>query len=117
MRLGRVVDSDGRTLVPDVALADGVFTRLRGLLGRPPLRSGEGLWLTPCGSVHTVGMRVVIDVAFIGTDGRVLAIHSNLAPFRFALVRGARHALELGAGACERHGLSPGLQVAWTDRS
>lgn len=115
MRRGRVVDGEGRTLVPDVAMADGVFTRMRGLIGRAPLGPGQGLWLTPCGSVHTIGMRRPIDVAFIAGDGRVVAVRPHLAPFRFALARGARHTLELAPGACQTHGLTPGQRLDWVD--
>jgi hypothetical protein len=40
-----------------VAVADRWWPRFRGLLGRDRLPEGEGLLLTPCRSIHMLGMR------------------------------------------------------------
>ena len=47
----------GRRIAAQVWLADRWWLRLRGLLGRSPLREGEGLMLEPCKAVHMLGMR------------------------------------------------------------
>lgn len=82
--------------------------RLRGLLGRPPLRRGEGLLLDPCASVHTLGLRGPIDVVFLGARGDVLRVVPALRPWRLAACRGARRVLELPPGTCARLGVEPG---------
>jgi uncharacterized protein len=63
--------SDGRVLA--TAEVAGTFrTRLRGLLKRDGI---EGcLVIERARSVHTIGMRFDIDVAYIGSDGTVLRI-------------------------------------------
>lgn len=53
---------DGRCVCA-VELARGAPARLRGLLGRDGLE--WALVLLSCGSVHTIGMRFAIDVAFV----------------------------------------------------
>ena len=43
----------GQTLVAAGKVADRFWSRLRGLIGGPLLKTGEGLLITPCNSVHT----------------------------------------------------------------
>lgn len=73
--------------------------RLRGLLGTPGLAEGEGLWLDPCGSVHSFGMGYPIDVLFLDPAGEVVGLVSSLAPNRVVRgIPGAAGVLELPAG-------------------
>ncbi|NPV90013.1 MAG: DUF192 domain-containing protein [Firmicutes bacterium] len=100
------------TLGDRVSVADGFWTRLKGLLGRRELESGEGLLLIPCASVHTMGMKFSIDVVFVSVAGRVLRVVPRLAPGKIgASVRGARYVLELPAGGAV--GVEPGDQIVW----
>jgi uncharacterized membrane protein (UPF0127 family) len=73
--------------------------RRRGLLGRNGLDPEEGMYLAPCGWIHTFFMRFPIDVVFLARDGRVLALHHNLKPYRLSkIVLRAQGVLELSAG-------------------
>jgi uncharacterized membrane protein (UPF0127 family)/tetratricopeptide (TPR) repeat protein len=104
----------GRTLGDRVAVADRWWTRLRGLLGRPPLRPGEGLLITPCRGVHMFGMRYPLDVAFVDGAGGVVALYHALAPGRRTRMhRGAEHALELPAGVLRETETREGDTLAW----
>jgi uncharacterized membrane protein (UPF0127 family) len=89
-------------------VAANPFTRMRGLLGRPSLPSGEGILLRPASSVHTGFMRFAIDVVFLDRELKVLHVVERLAPWRAAARREAHAVLELRAGECERHGLREG---------
>ncbi|KGI78943.1 DUF192 domain-containing protein [Oleiagrimonas soli] len=114
MRCGRI-QRDERVLVPQVWRAERPWSRMRGLLGRPPLqdRARQALWLTPCGSVHTVGMRYPLDIVFLDRDGRVLATHERLRPGRFRVCRGARHTVELAPGGLALLQPQPGEVWQW----
>jgi hypothetical protein len=106
--------SRGRPLGDQVGLADRWWLRMRGLLGRPVLEPGEGLLLTPCTAVHMHGMRYPLDVAFIGRDGRVVALYPHLRPGgRTRWHRDARHALELPAGTLAETGTQVGDRMKW----
>lgn len=71
-----------------------------GLLVHPPLEPGEALWLNPCGSIHTWGMRYAIDVLFLDPAGRVLKRALSIKPWRVVLAPGnCRSVIELRAGA------------------
>lgn len=91
----------GRMITASAWLADRWHTRLRGLLGRAPLadRARQALWLRPCGSVHTIGMRYPLDVVFLDRDDRVCGWREGLRPGRFAACAGARSTVEFHAGA------------------
>ncbi len=106
MKHGRFVDDKGAVVVPRVASASNSFERMRGLLGRAALKAGEGFWIKPCNSIHTLGMRYPIDAVFIGRDGRVLRIVRGLKPLRAATCLRARGVLELAAGEADRLGLT-----------
>jgi uncharacterized protein len=86
-------------------IADRAVTRMRGLLGRRALPSGEGLLLRPAPSIHTAFMRFPIDVVFLDGDLRVLKVVQRLAPWRTASALSAKAVLELAAGESARREL------------
>jgi uncharacterized protein len=101
------------TLADRAGAADNFWLRLRGLLGRPPLRAGDGLLLTPCSAVHMMGMKYPIDVAFVDREGLVVGLKSDLPPGgKSGWHRGARHALELPAGTLAATGTAPGDRLS-----
>jgi hypothetical protein len=80
-------------------------------------RSGcEGaLHLEGVRTVHTVGMRFTIDVAFLASDRTVVRV-ARLKPWRVALGgRRVRSAVETEAGALERWGVQVGDQLEVRD--
>lgn len=106
----RVVNRTRGTVVGErVRTASTFLTRFAGLIGTAALAEGEGLWIVPCRSVHTLGMRYPIDVAFLDARGGVVGILERLPPNRIGrLFRGARGALELKAGILAATGTAPG---------
>ena len=71
-----------RELATNVRVADTLFTRMKGLLGKRELPKGEALWIKPCFSVHTFFMKFPIDVIFLNKKNQVIASVSNLSPNR-----------------------------------
>lgn len=104
-----------RCLLPRVWRADSAWERARGLLGRPPLAADEGFWIDPCASVHTIGMRYPLDLAFVDGDGRVRKLVYGLPPLRLANGFGARSTLETSTGVLARCGLRPGDVLDWRE--
>jgi uncharacterized protein len=65
--------------------------------------AGHALWIIPSDGIHTIGMRFSIDVAYLDSEGRVIRVYHNLAPFRVAaLVLRARSVLELPTGTLKQ---------------
>ena len=83
----RVVNrTRGIVLGDKVRTASGFLSRFVGLLGTASIADGEGLWIVPCRSVHTLGMRYPIDVAFLDARGVVVGILGGLPPNRIGRV-------------------------------
>ena len=112
-----LANDDGDVVCERCLLAETAFARLRGLLGRSGLSSGEGMLLRPASSIHTAFMRFSIDAVFLDSADRVVKVASDLRPWRMAACRGARTVLELPAGEAARRGLRPGVSLTQVWRS
>ncbi|MGH9000789.1 MAG: DUF192 domain-containing protein [Acidimicrobiia bacterium] len=87
--------------------------RARGLLGRD--RYDGAMVLRSCRSVHTVGMRFDLDVAFCDRSGRVLRV-LTLRPGRVSRpVWRTAFVVEAAAGAFARWGLETGHVIEIKD--
>lgn len=110
----RLLDARGTVILAHVERATGFWERLVGLIGKPPLPSGECLWIDPCNGIHTFGMRFPLDVLVLDESARVLRIHTSLRPWRVSLpVRGAHSVVEMAAGTLSQLPLSIGDLVCW----
>lgn len=99
-----VVNGTERELAAHVELADSLFLRMKGLLGRDALVEGHCLWIRPCNGVHTFFMRFAIDVVFLDREQRVVELVLNLPPNRMTTIYArAASVLELPANAA--HGV------------
>jgi hypothetical protein len=85
-----------------VEIADSSATRRKGLLGRDHLGPDEGLWIVPCGAVHTLGMRFAIDLIYLDRKRRVKKVRSAVRPWRMSACLFAHSILELSPGAALR---------------
>jgi uncharacterized membrane protein (UPF0127 family) len=118
MRVLRATNHRGPVLGDRIAVADGWWSRFKGLLGRQRLEPGEGLLLEPCRAVHMLGMRFALDVAFLDRDGTVVAAYTDLRPgARTGWHRGAAAALELPAGTLAVSGTREGDHIVWTEEA
>lgn len=89
----------GKSIATSVLVADSFWLRLRGLLGRPPLKPYEGLWLIPCQQVHMLGMNYPLSIWFINSTGKVCHIIDELEPGKMSpRIREAVSVIELPAG-------------------
>jgi len=95
--------SDGTTF--KVLVMNTFWTRLKGLLGSSGLEEGHGLLISPCHSIHTIGMKYPIDVIFLDKNYSVLKVVKRLAPYRAASYSGAAKTLELPAGSADLYSI------------
>ncbi len=87
-------------------IAQTARSRARGLLGKDQF--GDALLLTPCRSVHTIGMSMIIDVAYLDRDDLVLDI-ATMPPGRIGRPRlRARSVVETAAGRFAEWNVRPG---------
>ena len=94
--------SNTKELSRNVDVADKLFKRMKGLLGKRDMEEGDALWIKQCNSIHTFFMRFPIDVIFLDKNNKVIAIRENLQPNRLTrLYSRAVSVLELPAGTIE----------------
>jgi uncharacterized membrane protein (UPF0127 family) len=108
----RVKNETRGTLVAERAdIADTSATRRTGLLKHTGLKPGEGLWIVPCESVHTVGMKFPIDVLFLSKKRKVLKVRADMGRWKMAMCLRAHSVLELPAGMSAETGTVKGDQL------
>jgi hypothetical protein len=107
-----------RNITRNTVIGDGIrdagtfLGRSRGLLGKEGLASGEGLWISPCGSIHSFGMRFAFDALFLDRNLTVVGRYYRFRRNRISRVFwSARGVLELPAGTIERTGTEVGDEI------
>src|ERR1700721_2183481 len=112
MRRLRVHNPSRETMLADRAqIADTSKTRKTGLLKHQRLESGEGLWITPCEGVHTVGMKFPIDVLFLDKKRKVVKIRAAMPRWRMAACFSAHSVLGLPRGTAAATNTTAGDQL------
>lgn len=98
----------GRCLQVEVAAT--FKARGKGLLGRDSLPEWQALLITPCSSIHMIGMRMPIDAVWLDRQLRVKRVDQTVPPgVHFRTCLRAHAVLEMAAGAAE--GILPGDQL------
>jgi uncharacterized membrane protein (UPF0127 family) len=101
------------TLATSADVADTSEKRRTGLLKRVKLDPGEGLWISPCESVHTFFMRFAIDLVYLDRKRLVRKVRHAVPPWRLSACFTAHSVLELPAGTIAETGTQPGDQVTF----
>src|SRR3954454_23965629 len=98
--------------------AGSLWAKFMGLMGRPSLAAGDGLWLPASNGIHMMFVRFPIDAVFVskpGADGArtVKSVHRGLRAWTglVPLVRGADGVLELPVGTVDGTGTQVGDRV------
>jgi uncharacterized membrane protein (UPF0127 family) len=102
----------GTTLARHARVADTLLTRVVGLLRDQGLAEGNGLWIVPCNSIHSIAMKFVFDAVFLDRNLRVVHFMREMKPWRISPIKSGTHGvLELPAGTIARSGTQLGDQV------
>ncbi|MBV2180329.1 MAG: DUF192 domain-containing protein [Castellaniella sp.] len=72
-----------------------------------------GLLFPGCRAIHTLGLRLPVDLVFLGAGGRILHGVRGLAPNRLAGCGTARAVLELPSDYCGSSGWEARVWAAW----
>lgn len=103
------------TLADRAWLATSFLSRLKGLLFTSSIKTGQGLLLKPCNSIHMFWMLYAIDAIFIDKQGVVVGIVENLRPWSISKTyRGAHSCLELPPGTVSHTETELGDLIEWS---
>lgn len=101
-----------QTVLAEAAdLADTSAKRRTGLLKHKRLDQGQGLWISPCESVHTFFMKFPIDLVYIDRKKQVRKVRHAVPAWRLSACFSAHSVIELPAGTVERTRTEPGDQL------
>ena len=106
-------NGEPKTVSLDVNKTETAMERTQGLLKKPALNSNEGLWISPCNSVHTFGMQYPLDIIYLNSKDQIRKITANLKPRRVSASWFARSVLELQAGTAKQLNLATGDTMKW----
>jgi len=91
--------STGKLLAAGGSIANSFFSRLKGLIGKKIMAQGEGLVIHPCAMVHSIGMKICIDVLFVSISNEIVHIIEKMPPNRISpYIKTAHYVIELPAG-------------------
>lgn len=112
---------DGTAVATDIELADTVLKKTVGVMFRRRLPQGfamifdMGLESRAGIAIHMLFVFISIDVVYLDRDRRIVDIKRRLRPW-IGLAwpkKPARYAIEMPAGAADRHGLKEGDRLTW----
>lgn len=103
----------GVILAEAADVADTSQKRRTGLLKHTSLEPGQGLWISPCESVHSFGMKFAIDVVYLDRQKKVRKLYRNMVPWRISACLSAHSVLELPVGVIEATGTRQGDQLVF----
>ena len=111
-------------LADPMETAGSFWGKFMGLMGRPSLPAGEGLWLPGGNGIHMMFMRFPIDAVFVtkaDADGvrRVRSVHRNVKAWTglIPLITGAHGVIELPVGTIDASATQVGDRVEIVERA
>jgi hypothetical protein len=113
----------GSVLAEPLETAGSFWGKFMGLMGRPSLPAGEGLWLPGGNGIHMMFMRFPIDAVFVtkaDAEGvrLVRSVHRNVKAWTglIPLITGAHGVLELPVGTIDATATQAGDRVEICER-
>jgi hypothetical protein len=103
---------ENTVLFEKLFVANTLWARGVGLLGRRSMPSDEAILIIRCNSIHTFFMKFPIDCVFLDKNMKVKSIRTNIGPGRIVFpVWGASSVIELAAGVSNQRNIKVGDQL------
>jgi uncharacterized membrane protein (UPF0127 family) len=103
--------ADGEVILSQVDYAKGLLARGRGWLGYED--SGlQGIWLPQTRAVHTIGMRMALDLIWLDSGGYCCQLQRDVPAWRIVYNCQASGLIELRCGLINK---VKGVHFSWRD--
>ena len=107
-------ETRAKRIASNILVPVGFIQRMRGLIGKPFLGNEEAMLLEHCNWILTLFMHFPIDVIFVNDGWQVVALRSNVRPYRVLRpYLQAKHTIELAVGVIEKSETKLGDQLTW----
>jgi uncharacterized membrane protein (UPF0127 family) len=96
----KIINSKNNEILGDkIVYANTTYKRFIGLMGKKELNKGEGVFLTPCNSIHMMFMKLPLDIIFLDRKNKIIHITENIKPWKISrIVFMAQSVLEIPVG-------------------
>ncbi|MBS8266576.1 DUF192 domain-containing protein [Mesobacillus boroniphilus] len=92
-----------------IKIANTFSARLKGLMFRRSPLDRQGLWITPCNSIHMFFMNFPIDAVFLDKEVRIVKLVGDLDPWKIVKpIPNAYSVVELPVGTIKKFDLQTG---------
>ena len=117
MRYGSIIVSRDQIEITTIIgmQTESMKERLGGLLTINRLNINEALWIAPCNSIHTFGMKYALDLVYIDKQNTVCKVVRNIKPWHFSFCVKAKAVMELAAGSLQDLDFKHGDSCTWQD--
>ncbi len=124
MKAVRILRETGQNVASLAWATEHARERVHGWLGKGAAAQGEGLLISPCAAVHSLGMRFALDVVYLNRVGKIVKLGGTLKPGRISfgpfwrvLLPWTCMVLELPQGTCAELGLRKGERLLMEERT
>lgn len=102
----------GQVIAENILYANSMYKRFIGLMGKNEINHNEGVFLTPCNSIHMMFMKFPLDIIFLDRKNKVIHITENIKPWQISrIVFKAQSVLEVMAGKARETDLQVGDKI------
>ena len=99
-------------IVENLEVANHLWSRIKGLIGRGEFAVGSGMYIPACNSIHTFFMKFTIDCVFVDKNLKVKAVVNSVKPGRLVgPYWTSRSVFELPSGMIEEKKIQVGDQL------
>ena len=99
-------------LIENFEIAETLWERGRGLLGRKHLETNRALWIKHNNNIHTFFMKFAIDCIFVNRNLEIVKIKKSVPPFRIVGPYWKSHSvIEAASGFADAKNLNIGDQL------
>lgn len=90
---------------------ESYLDRMLGLMRVKQLADQQVLWINPCNSVHTFGMKAALDLIYLDKTNTVKKLVEGIKPARGSLCWRAHSVLEANGGFISQLSINEGDKV------
>lgn len=73
-----IIKKNSDVICRNAKIANNFLSRLKGLLGRNEFGDIDGLMLSSCRQIHSIGMKFNFDALYLDSEYKIIAIYENI---------------------------------------